>query len=629
MLKFSSNKHIKYSFWTCLSLFFGFAIPFAVFSLANGFFGFSETIYKAPALVYSAMHSNEKVEDISSEFSYVEKEGTTFPKINAKSFLVVDLDTGQILKNKNEEVVHPIASITKLMTALISLEAINQYQVASVSKNALNTYGDSGHLQEGESLLVKHLIYPLLLTSSNDTATVLAEHVGTNNFFQLMNDKATSIGLENTYFEDPSGISSNNVSTAKDIFRLVRYLYQSKNYILNVTKEKEYDLINNDGGVDHFWKSNNTFVDHENFIGGKNGYTDEAKQTAVALFSLPVANFGKRNIAIVVLSSDKREGDVFSIVDWVTSSVDYVQQPKQFEQEPQKVEEVVKSLNGSETSLLFVGDIMLSRGVEKSVQENFGGNFSALLKDVGFLKEADITFGNLEGPISDTGEDIGNLHSFRFDPASLDALKEVGFDVFSVANNHAGDWGRDAFKDSILKLKKEEIIPVGGGLNEKDATSLKIVEKNGLKFGFLAFSDVGPEWLRVTEEKAGILTTGDNYKNLVKEASQKTDVLVVSFHFGEEYEELSNSRQKSLAHFAIDSGASIVIGHHPHVAQEIENYKDGVIAYSLGNFIFDQNFSEETMQGLALEIVMNGDKIKEVNEKRTKINNFFQPSLVE
>ena len=100
-------------------------------------------------------------------------------------------------------------------------------------------------------------------------------------------------------------------------------------------------------------------------------------------------------------------------------------------------------------------------------------------------------------------------------------------------------------------------------------------------------------------------------------------------HFGEEYQGNANDRQKKLAHLAIDSGAKIVVGHHPHVVQEVEQYKNGVIAYSLGNFIFDQNFSKETMQGLALEIVLDGAEIISVKQNKIKINEFFQPQLAD
>jgi len=111
-----------------------------------------------------------------------------------------------------------------------------------------------------------------------------------------------------------------------------------------------------------------------------------------------------------------------------------------------------------------------------------------------------------------------------------------------------------------------------------------------------------------------------------KQASNKN---IVSLLFGEEYQGNANDRQKKLAHLAIDSGAKIVVGHHPHVVQEVEQYKNGVIAYSLGNFIFDQNFSKETMQGLALEIVLDGAEIISVKQNKIKINEFFQPQLAD
>ncbi len=169
---------------------------------------------------------------------------------------------------------------------------------------------------------------------------------------------------------------------------------------------------------------------------------------------------------------------------------------------------------------------------------------------------------------------------------------------------------------------------VGGGVNKESASSVRIIGKQGIKFGFLAFSDVGPNWLEAGENDSGILIVKDEFVNrLIQSALQRTDVLIVSFHFGEEYQKNANSRQKKLAHLAIDSGAKIVVGHHPHVIQEVERYKNGVIAYSLGNFIFDQNFSEETMQGLVLEIILEGTEIISVKQNKIKINEFFQPEL--
>ena len=286
--------------------------------------------------------------------------------------------------------------------------------------------------------------------------------------------------------------------------------------------------------------------------------------------------------------------------------------------------------NKNIVSLLFVGDIMFDRGVKNSVVKNGDGDYAFLFKNADFIKDADISFGNLEGPISDKGKDLRNLYSFRFEPFAIKALKNNGFDVLSVANNHIGDWGKVAFEDTISRLDAGGIITIGGGQNLKDAGKVKIIEKNGFRIGFLSFSDAGPDWLGATQDSAGILITDDeNFSSLIREAAPQVDILVVSLHFGEEYQGNANDRQKKLAHLAIDSGAKIVVGHHPHVVQEVEQYKNGVIAYSLGNFIFDQNFSKETMQGLALEIVLDGAEIISVKQNKIKINEFFQPQLAD
>ncbi len=286
--------------------------------------------------------------------------------------------------------------------------------------------------------------------------------------------------------------------------------------------------------------------------------------------------------------------------------------------------------NKNIVSLIFVGDIMVGRGVENSVIKNGNGDYAFLFKDSDFIKNADISFGNLEGPISDTGKDLENLYSFRFNPLISGALKDSGFDVLSIANNHIGDWGRGAFEDNFLRLIDDGFLVVGGGVNKENASSVKIIGKQGIRFGFLAFSDVGPNWLEAGENNSGILIAKDELVSyLVQSASQRADVLIVSFHFGKEYQKNADDRQKKLARLAIDSGAKIVVGHHPHVVQEIENYKNGIIAYSLGNFIFDQNFSDEKMQGLALEIIFDGAEIISVNQNKIEINEFFQPQLAD
>ena len=282
----------------------------------------------------------------------------------------------------------------------------------------------------------------------------------------------------------------------------------------------------------------------------------------------------------------------------------------------------------STTTLAFVGDIMLDRGVKQSVVKNGTGDYNYAFADLDKLKDADILIGNLEGPISDKGRDTGKAYSFRFSPAVIPVLEKQGFDVLSIANNHAGDWGISAFADMLTEFKSSSIQLVGGGNSFVDTDQPKVVEKNGVRFGFLSFSDVGPGWLKVGTTTAGIsIANNSRTPEIIRQAAAACDVLSVSFHFGNEYEKNPNWRQRQLAQMAIDNGAKIVVGTHPHVAQSVEEYKGGVIMFSLGNFIFDQNFSTSTMNGLAVKIHLSGKEIESVEKLNTHIDSKYRVSV--
>lgn len=278
-----------------------------------------------------------------------------------------------------------------------------------------------------------------------------------------------------------------------------------------------------------------------------------------------------------------------------------------------------------ETKIYFVGDIMLDRGVLNSVNKNFNGDFSLLFENVTELEKADILFGNLEGPVSDKGNNVGSKYSFRMKPEVLPILKNVGFNIFSFANNHVGDWNVQAFNDTLKRLREQEIFVTGAGENKKEASSPTVIIKNDIRFGFLGFSDVGPDWMKAKEFTSGILLASDpDFESIIINAKQDSDVLIVSMHFGEEYKEVHNKRQEYLAKKAIDSGADMVIGHHPHVIEDIEFYKEKPIIYSLGNFMFDQYFSAETMEGMVLMTTFEGKNLKELKSLKSVQNNKYQ-----
>lgn len=288
----------------------------------------------------------------------------------------------------------------------------------------------------------------------------------------------------------------------------------------------------------------------------------------------------------------------------------------------------------TQITFFAAGDIMLDRGVEYKIEKIGNGDFKfPFLKIADELKKADIIFGNLESVISDKGRNVGSVNSFRADPKAVEGLVYAGFDIVSVCNNHALDYTGEALEDSLKRLKTAGIKHVGAGFSEKEAFSSKILEVKNTKFGFLAYSNLGSKYWRAEGENSGIATVSDNdlkeIKKEVSEAKKEVDILVVSFHWGDEYSASPNGFQELWGRAIIDAGADLVLGHHPHVGQPLEKYNNGWIAYSLGNFVFDQWFSKETMQGFLLEMKIENKKIKEARLRQVIINNDFQPYFSE
>ncbi len=280
-------------------------------------------------------------------------------------------------------------------------------------------------------------------------------------------------------------------------------------------------------------------------------------------------------------------------------------------------------------TLLFVGDIMLDRGVRHMI-ENYGEGYSfPFLKIKDDLQSADVLFGNLESVISDKGSNVGSIYSFRANPEAIEGLLFAGFNVVSLANNHAFDYGREAFEDMMKRLKKAGIEYSGGGFNKEEAHSAAILElEDGTKIGFLGYTEFLGPYAFALDELSGITVLSENnLENDIKRAKKEADILVVTFHYGDEYESYPNENQKKISRKAIDYGADIVIGHHPHVMQPIEEYEGKYIAYSLGNFVFDQYFSEATMSGFMLEIDIKGKKIIGGAKIYYELNNFYQPEI--
>ena len=351
----------------------------------------------------------------------------------------------------------------------------------------------------------------------------------------------------------------------------------------------------------------------------KRGFTFFLKFTALVFLLVFAGKYGSQFVAGGFNFADN---DGFQEVRQTASLIALKQSSAVEEMKPE-------ILSPKRITLGFVGDIMLDRGIKSSVMKYGNGNYDYAFEKVkDYLNDFDILFGNLEGPISDKGTKTGSIYSFRMDPKSAQSLKDAGFDILSLANNHMGDWSKTAMKDTFKNLEKVGIIYSGGGNNKEEAYKIKTIIKNDTKIAFLSFSQFGKGYLEAGENTAGIAIISDEkIKSGIEKAKSENDIVIVSFHFGDEYKKEPNVYQKNIARKAIDYGTDLVVGHHPHVVEPIEEYKGGYIAYSLGNFVFDQHFSKETMRSIVLKATVEDKKITDVSSDKIVINKYYQPEL--
>ncbi len=229
--------------------------------------------------------------------------------ISAKAYIVANLSNNQIILSKNEEQLFPVASITKLVTAVIADKKLSDDNYITMSQRFLNTYGNEAKFRLNEKFKVKELLYPLLMVSSNDASEALAGSYvgGRQNFIREMNSFTNSIGAYKTYFTDPTGLSSQNLSTTKDLIIITKWILDNKPEIFSITSNKSHTIRF------HTWTNPTHLLNLSAYIGGKNGYTTEANRTSVALFSL--GKDKKQTLAVIVLGSSRRDSDVLDLLE--------------------------------------------------------------------------------------------------------------------------------------------------------------------------------------------------------------------------------------------------------------------------------------------------------------------------
>jgi len=292
-------------------------------------------------------------------------------------------------------------------------------------------------------------------------------------------------------------------------------------------------------------------------------------------------------------------------------------------------EAVLSDNYNPEVSVIFVGDIMLSRGVAQKIKQHNDLHYP-FLKIRDYLKSADLVFGNLETALIQ-GREIGSGEMvFRSAPEMAFVLKDSGFSVISLANNHTMNFGQAGLADTMLNLAEAQVAYAGAGRNSFEAYWPTFIVKNGLMFAFLAYTDndVIPASYFATATTSGVAYMDiAKMRQAVNLAKLVADVVIVSIHSGAEYSDYPNTRQIKFAHAAIDAGADLVIGHHPHVVQSAEKYKGKYIFYSLGNFVFDQRWWK-TKEGLALKVIFDKQGVKEIKPQAILIEDFSQPVII-
>lgn len=278
-----------------------------------------------------------------------------------------------------------------------------------------------------------------------------------------------------------------------------------------------------------------------------------------------------------------------------------------------------------ENRLVFGGDVMLSRHVWRQIQlaKDPAHPFRRIAET---FQKADLSFVNLESPFSDKGLPSGGGMVFKAPPETVEGLKLAGIDVVSTANNHTRDQHEYGLLFTLDWLAKNGIAAVGTGRDEAEARAGKVLKGNGVTFGFLGYTydqrngnhrDDDPringlDLVRMREDVASI--------------RKSANITIVSMHAGVEYARAPHPSQQQFARAAIEAGASLVIGHHPHVTQPCEEYHTGVICYSLGNLVFDQT-APGTNDGLVVEVEFRGYSLRRLRQHKIRITNTV-PALV-
>lgn len=272
---------------------------------------FTKAVPGTPILIFRADPAPEV------GFTYFRKTllPTRVPEVTAAGALAADIETGEILFEKNKNDAYPTASLTKLITAIVAEKYVRPDRVLTVTDDALKTYGNSAGLSRGEAFSARDLFYGLILESSNDIAAMF--QIAVPDFIVKMNEYARDIGLARTSFEDSSGLSQNNVTSAADLFILLQEVKTNHSDLLALSRERTYAAASLNKKYRHQWSNVNWPAGDPRYLGGKAGFTDESIQTMAGIWSARMSEYGARKIAVTLLGSRSRVRDVRAILSYL------------------------------------------------------------------------------------------------------------------------------------------------------------------------------------------------------------------------------------------------------------------------------------------------------------------------
>jgi len=287
-------------------------------------------------------------------------------------------------------------------------------------------------------------------------------------------------------------------------------------------------------------------------------------------------------------------------------------------------------------NLKAIGDIAFFKSITLKVKKN--GDIFLFEKVKNFLNDADIIFGNFEFPFSKNciPQFPYSYDGYRADLSMRPSLSIINFDVLNLANNHIMDWGTEGLKTTINAIKSLGIKTIGAGSNLKEARKSAIIEKKGIRFGFLGYTKEG-DWIATKVKPGATKLDIKLIEEDIEHLRDEVDHIIVSLHWGIEFSDYPYPGDIKIAHKIINMGAKVILGHHSHVIQGYEEYNGGLIFYSLGNFIYDpfservfvKTAIEKRLESMIVDIKFFKKDIASFSIIPSKINSNLQPIILE